>query len=122
MEWVFDTKLHAFCIIIILLHSYLPVRAILYGGKLLFRAPRAKPAPNAMQIAPTTANPIYSGQSEPEQTQQNHQFHNGLNKKRTIYPKTNNEHGTQVNTANRRMKRNMKRERERKKMLNKNSD
>lgn len=45
----------------------LPVRAILYGGKRLpFRAPRAKPAPNATQIAPTTANPMYNGQSEPE--------------------------------------------------------
>lgn len=44
----------------------LPVRAILYGGKRLpFRAPRAKPAPNATQIAPTTANPMYNGQSEP---------------------------------------------------------
>lgn len=46
---------------------YLPVRAILYGGKRLpFRAPRAKPAPNATQIAPTTASPMYNGQSEPE--------------------------------------------------------
>lgn len=45
----------------------LPVRAILYGGRRLpFRAPRAKPAPNATQIAPTTANPAYSAKSEPE--------------------------------------------------------
>lgn len=44
----------------------LPVRAILYGGKRLpFRAPRAKPAPSATQIAPTTASPMYNGQSEP---------------------------------------------------------
>lgn len=47
-------------------NNRLPVRAILYGGKRLpFRAPRAKPAPNATQIAPTTANPMYNGQSEP---------------------------------------------------------
>lgn len=49
-----------------LLYICLPVRAILYGGKRLpFRAPRAKPAPNATQIAPTTAKPMYNGQSEP---------------------------------------------------------
>lgn len=52
---------------ICLLLFYLPVRAILYGGRRLpLRAPRAKPAPNATQIAPTTVNMMYSGQSEPE--------------------------------------------------------
>lgn len=46
---------------------YLPVRAILYGGRRLpLRAPRAKPAPRATHIAPTTVNMMYSGQSEPE--------------------------------------------------------
>lgn len=65
---------------------HLPVRAILYGGnRLPFRAPRAKPAPNATQIAPTTANPMYNGQSEPEkwnQTENEYRVH--TNKKATI--------------------------------------
>lgn len=39
---------------------------MLYGGRRLpLRAPRAKPAPSATQITPTTANPIYNAQSEP---------------------------------------------------------
>lgn len=70
---------------VIVENVFLPVRAILYGGnRLPFRAPRAKPAPNATQIAPTTVNPMYNGQSEPEtsrrknkqikQTQMNFKF------------------------------------------------
>lgn len=44
----------------------LPVRAMLYGGKRLpLRAPRAKPAPNATHMAPTTVSPIYNAQSAP---------------------------------------------------------
>lgn len=39
---------------------------MLYGGRRLpLRAPRAKPAPNATQIAATTANPMYSAKSDP---------------------------------------------------------
>lgn len=43
---------------------------MLYGGRRLpLRAPRAKPAPSATQIAPTTVNPMYNAQSEPENIQ-----------------------------------------------------
>lgn len=40
---------------------------MLYGGsRLPFRAPRAKPAPRATQIAPTMVRPMYKAQSDPE--------------------------------------------------------
>lgn len=46
---------------------------MLYGGRRLpLRAPRAKPAPNATQIAPTTVNPMYNAQSEPENEKKLH--------------------------------------------------
>lgn len=57
----------------------LPVRAILYGGnRLPFRAPRAKPAPNKTQIAPTTASPMYSGQSEPANRKKDDKIQNEI--------------------------------------------
>ena len=59
--------------------KYLPVRAILYGGRRLpFRAPRANAAPNAMHTAPTTANPMYNAQSEPKMKRKHHQLKNSL--------------------------------------------
>lgn len=39
---------------------------MLYGGRRLpLRAPRAKPAPNATHMAPTTVRPMYNAQSAP---------------------------------------------------------
>lgn len=46
---------------------------MLYGGRRLpLRAPRAKPAPSATQIAPTTVKPMYNAQSEPEKRKKWH--------------------------------------------------
>lgn len=71
---------------------------MLYGGKLLLRAPRARPAPNAMQIAPTTANPIYSGQSEPAISTKSSIPQMVEGSTAHHYPKTNNEHNDGTST------------------------